>query len=67
MSWYIDGIKTMYFLIVMLFMMTISLVLFILLYPFLFNSIIQDILVYVIHKLDKIYNMFWYKGGIPLW
>lgn len=58
MSWYIDGIKTMYFLIVMLFMMTISLVLFILLYPFLFNSIIQDILVYVIHKLDKIYNMF---------
>lgn len=58
MSWYIDGIKTMYFLIVMLFMMTISLVLFILLYPFLFNSIIQDILVYVIHKLDKIYNIF---------
>lgn len=58
MSWYIDGIKTIYFLIVMLFMFTISLILFILLYPFLFNSIIQDILVYVIHKLDKIYNMF---------
>ena len=58
MSWYIDGIKTIYFLIVMLFMMTISLVLFILLYPFLFNRIIQDILVYVIHELDEIYNMF---------
>lgn len=58
MSWYIDGLKTIYFLIVMLFMFTISLILFILLYPFLFNSIIQDILVYVIHKLDKIYNMF---------
>ena len=58
MNWYIDGIKTIYFLIVMLFMMTISLILFILLYPFLFNSIIQNILVYVIHKLDEIYNMF---------
>lgn len=58
MSWYIDGIKTIYFLIVMLFVMAISLVLFILLYPFLFNSIVQDILVYVFHKLDKVYNMF---------
>lgn len=58
MSWYIDGIKTIYFLIVMLFMITISLVLFILLYPFLFNHTIQDILVYVIHELDEIYNMF---------
>lgn len=58
MSWYIDGIKTIYFLIVMIFMMTISLILFILLSPFLFNSIIQNILVYVIHKLDKIYNTF---------
>ena len=58
MSWYIDGIKTIYFLIVMLFMMAISLVLFILLYPFLFNHIIQNIMVYVIHKLDEIYNMF---------
>lgn len=58
MSWYIDGIKTIYFLVVMLFMMAISLVLFILLYPFLFNHIIQNIMVYVIHKLDEIYNMF---------
>ena len=58
MSWYIDGIKTIYFLIVMLFMTAISLVLFILLYPFLFNHIIQNIMVYVIHKLDEIYNMF---------
>lgn len=57
MSWYIDGIKTIYFLIAMLFMIAISLVLFVLLYPFLFNSIIQDILVYIIHKLDEIYNM----------
>lgn len=57
-DWYIDGIKSIYFLIVMLFTMTISLVLFILLYPFLFNHAIQNILVYVIHKLDKIYNMF---------
>lgn len=58
MSWYIDGIKTIYFLIVMLFMMTISLVLFILLYPFSFNQIIQDIMIYVVNKLDEIYNMF---------
>lgn len=57
MSCYIDGIKTIYFLIVMLFMMAISLVLFILLYPFSFNHIIQDIMMYVVHKLDEIYNM----------
>ena len=58
MNWYIDGIKTIYFLIVMLFMITISLVLFILLYPFSFNHIIQDIMMYVVRKLDEIYNMF---------
>lgn len=58
MDWYIDGIKTIYFFVIMLFAITISLILFILLYPFLFNHVIQDILVYVFHKLDKIYNMF---------
>lgn len=58
MSCYIDGIKTIYFLIVMLFMIAISLVLFILLYPFSFNQIIQDIMIYVVNKLDEIYNMF---------
>lgn len=58
MSCYIDGVKTIYFLIVMLFMIAISLVLFILLYPFSFNQIIQDIMIYVVNKLDKIYNMF---------
>lgn len=58
MDWYIEGIETIYFLVIMLFAITISLILFILLYPFLFNHTIQDILVYVYHKLDKIYNMF---------
>lgn len=57
-DWYIDGLKSIYSLIITLFTILTTLIIFILLYPFLFNSIIQDILVYIMKKMDKIYNMF---------
>lgn len=57
-DWYIDGIKSIYSLIIILFTMLTALIAFILLYPFIFSPIIQDILVYIMKKMDKIYNMF---------
>lgn len=57
-DWYIDGIKEIYSLIMLLPCILITLIIFILLYPFLFTSTVQDISTYIVHKLDKIYNMF---------